>query len=143
MEIPIAMMITLALNLITMSTTAVDTSTIRQTTHTIFTTMKIMAAELITAMVNAPRPTMRTMDAAAVTETAKVNIDVVIISTVETITRANTLDTTMSMSKQIPADMRQTTPPLDTEEMCGLAGHTTCEANMTTKLDNTNERKVV
>ena len=83
MEIPIAMMITLALNLITMSTTAVDTSTTRQTTHTIFATMKIMAAELITAMVNTPRPTMRTMDAAAITETAKVNIDVVIISTVK------------------------------------------------------------
>ena len=76
MEIPIAMMITLALNLITMSTTAVDTSTTRQTTHTIFATMKIMAAELITAMANTPRPTMRTMDAAVVTETAKVNITV-------------------------------------------------------------------
>ena len=103
-----------ASNLITMGTTAADTTSMKQTIDTILTIRARMVKETITAKGSKPVPTLATMImAAANTRAMKIHImDVMTIPTVEvTIATPSMADTTMITSERRPADMKLSTPP--------------------------------
>ena len=93
----------------TTGTTAVDTTSMKQTTDTTDTIAVTMVTEDITAKANTPTPTLITiMMAAAETQ---VGMDVMTITTVGTIATQSMADIIMGTSEQEPTHMRQTTPP--------------------------------
>ena len=96
----------------TTATTAADTTSMKQTMNTILTITARMVTETTTAKASTPAPALKTiMMAAADTRAMKTNIDVGTANTMETIARMSMADTTTITSEQIPADMKQTTPP--------------------------------
>ena len=88
-----------ASDLITMGTTAADTTSMKQT----------METENITAKASTPTPTLITiMMAAAETQAG---MDVMTITTVETIAHQSMAENTMDASEQKPTHIGQRTPP--------------------------------
>ena len=100
-------------------TTAADTTSMKRTMDITDTITAMMVTKNITAKANTPAPTLKTiMRAAADTQTS---MDAMTITMGGAIAGQSMTDTTMGTSERRPTEMRQTTPPTEDNERCGIA----------------------